>query len=321
MDNLNGDATVEPELESDPKLQDWANREQCALFAFVAPYSGIRVSPIQEAYASIGMQEEFGIESFIERCHAAKIKKLHILVNSPGGSIVSSYKVAKALRSQFKEIRVFVPHMAASGGALIALTGDEIVMGRLSNLTPLDPQVHYKGTVISSNSFLRCFDRFKKAFGQWQPEEAPYPIRCMTEKLDPLLMEEMSGTTATCMLYVAEILQMAGYSEADAVDKAGYLVTNFRDHSTVLDRDRLEGKKFKVVADSKYRSEWEEMRRWLRMYITRSESVHHMRYCLPKKKHAAARDLHKSPRQGRRKGDRTHGQSRKEETNGRILTA
>src|SRR4051812_47733306 len=100
---------VDPTPETSKELQEWANREDCALLAFVAPYSGIRVNPVSEAYASIGVQEEFGIESFIERCNQAKIKKLHLLVNSPGGNIVSSYKVAKALRSHFDLIRVFVP--------------------------------------------------------------------------------------------------------------------------------------------------------------------------------------------------------------------
>src|SRR5262249_42921638 len=160
----------------DNALQEWADRENCALLAFVAPYSGVRVNPVSEAYASIGVQEEFGIESFIDRCNQAKVKKLHLLVNSPGGNVVSSYKVAKALRSHFESIRVFVPHMAASGGTLLALTGNEIVMGIMSHLTPLDPQVSYKGMSISSNSFLRCFDRFTQAYGQLQPEEAPYPI-------------------------------------------------------------------------------------------------------------------------------------------------
>src|SRR5690349_10104416 len=96
---------VEPVAETDATLQELADREKAALLAFVAPYSGVRVTPVVEAYASIGVQEEFGIESFIERCAQARVKKLHFLVNSPGGGVVSSYKIAKALRLQFTDIR------------------------------------------------------------------------------------------------------------------------------------------------------------------------------------------------------------------------
>src|SRR6476661_5299463 len=142
---------------------------------------------------------------------------------------------------------------------------------------------HYKGMSISSNSFLRSFERFKNAFGTMQADEAPYPVRCMTEKLDPLIMEEMCGTTATCMQYVCEILRRSGYAAKEAVEKALYLTTNYRDHSTVLSRQSLIDLGFRVVSDRKYRGEWAQMRQWLRKYVGRAEAIHHMKYYLPNK--------------------------------------
>jgi hypothetical protein len=316
-----GDVAVEPAMETDGELQKWADHEKCALLAFIAPYSGVRVNPISEAYASIGVHEEFGIESFLEKCKEKRTKKLHMLVNSPGGSVVSSYKVAKALRAQFDHIRVFVPHIAASGGTLIALTGNEIVMGIMSHLTPLDPQVPYKGTYISANTFLRSFERFKSMYGQMQSEEAPYPIRCMTEKLDPLVMEEMSGISAACIQYVREILESSGYEAGDAFEKACYLATAFRDHSTVLGPELLTKQGFKVVSESKHQKEWEQMRLWLRKYIGRSDVVHHMRYCLPKARVGGlarmARGLRANvePRNG---SPRRPANARKERSNGKV---
>jgi hypothetical protein len=284
-----GEIAVEPLEETDERVQDLADKEGCALLAFVAPYSGVRVTPVAEAYASIGVHEEFGIESFIDRCDSADVRKLRLLVNSPGGGVVSSYKVAKAIGAHFTEVRAFVPHLAASGGTLIALTGSEIVMGSMSHLTPLDLQVSYKGTFISSNTFLRCFERFMKAYQKLQPEEAPYPLRWMTEKLDPLIMEEMNGAIKTCLDYVETVLIRAGYGQDEASDKAIYLVTGFGDHSAVLDRELLAKEKFRVVPHTKYPEEWAIMRSWLKKYIGCSESVHHMRYCLPKKRKGGGR--------------------------------
>ncbi len=306
QDELTHDeVAVEPIEEADPAIQQLADQSKSALFAFVAPYSGVRVTPIAEAFATIGVHEEFGIESFIERCEEAKLKKLQLLLNSPGGDVVSSYKVARALRRHFKEIRVFVPHMAASGGSLIALTGNEIVMGFMSHLTPLDLQISFKDTRISSNTFLRCFERFMKAYERLQPEEAPYPLKWMTEKLDPLVMEEMGGASSTCISYIETILRGAGYGKEDALEKALYLVTGCGDHSTVLDRDLLTEHGFKVKPDTQYPKEWKIMRKWLRKYIGSAESVHHMRYCLPKKKKRASSPASKksrkhSPRKARK---------------------
>ncbi len=96
-------------------------------------------------------------------------------------------------------------------------------------------------------------------------------------------MEEMNGTSATCVQYVREILEEVGYSPTEAQEKAHYLATGFSDHSAVLGRELLVKKGFNVVEETKYPKEWKVMRQWLRRHIGASGSIHHMRYCLPKK--------------------------------------
>jgi ClpP class serine protease len=44
--------------------------------------------------------------------------------------------IAKTLRKNFSKIRVYIPHVAASGATLIAISADEIVMGEISRLSP-----------------------------------------------------------------------------------------------------------------------------------------------------------------------------------------
>ena len=87
------------------------------------------------------------------------IKHAYLLVNSPGGTMISAYKIARAIRSTFDRITAFVPHAAASGGTLLALAGNEIVMGPMSYLTPLDVQIRYKGGFISATTFMKFFSR------------------------------------------------------------------------------------------------------------------------------------------------------------------
>ena len=74
----------------------------------------------------------------------------------------SAYKIARAVRESFDDLVTFVPHVAASGGTLLALTGNEIVMDLMSHITPLDVQLRYKGTSISAATFMRSFARALK---------------------------------------------------------------------------------------------------------------------------------------------------------------
>ncbi|MGQ9631484.1 MAG: SDH family Clp fold serine proteinase [bacterium] len=185
-------------LEEDERVVKLAEDKNIALIAFIAPYVAVRVSPVEEARALIGLPDEFGIEALIELLYEADVKNAYLLVNSPGGAMNSTYKIAKAIRSALGNIITFVPHIAASGGTLLALTGNKIVMGSMSHLTPLDVQIHYKGTTVSAATFMRFFSRASKWFERITPEEAPYPHKALADKLDPFLMEEWSGFIALC---------------------------------------------------------------------------------------------------------------------------
>jgi ClpP class serine protease len=125
------------------------------------------------------------MEALVDELKKAKVERAYLLVNSPGGTMTSTYKIARALRTTCKRITTFVPHVAASGGTLLALTGNEIVMGLMSHITPLDVQVSYKGTIISAATFMRFFARASEWFETKTPDESPYPRKALADKLDP----------------------------------------------------------------------------------------------------------------------------------------
>jgi ClpP class serine protease len=66
---------------------------------------------------------------------------LNLLLHTPGGLVLAAYQIAHAIRMHQGKITVFVPHYAMSGGTLIALAGDEIVMEEHAVLGPVDPQL------------------------------------------------------------------------------------------------------------------------------------------------------------------------------------
>jgi ClpP class serine protease len=66
---------------------------------------------------------------------------LDIILHTPGGLVLASLQIARALQAHKGKVTVFVPHYAMSGGTLIALAAKEIVMCKHSVLGPIDPQI------------------------------------------------------------------------------------------------------------------------------------------------------------------------------------
>jgi ClpP class serine protease len=66
---------------------------------------------------------------------------LDLVLHTPGGLVIASLQIARAIREHPAKVTAFVPHMAMSGGTLIALAADEIVMSSHAMLGPVDPQI------------------------------------------------------------------------------------------------------------------------------------------------------------------------------------
>jgi ClpP class serine protease len=66
---------------------------------------------------------------------------LDIVLHTPGGLVLAALQIARAVRAHAGKVTVFVPHYAMSGGTLIAIAADEIVMSKHAVLGPIDPQI------------------------------------------------------------------------------------------------------------------------------------------------------------------------------------
>lgn len=66
---------------------------------------------------------------------------LDLVLHTPGGLVLAATQIARAIQGHKGKVTVFVPHYAMSGGTLLALAADEIVLCRHSVLGPIDPQL------------------------------------------------------------------------------------------------------------------------------------------------------------------------------------
>ncbi len=68
-------------------------------------------------------------------------KPIDLIVHTPGGLVLAASQIARAVKEHPAKTTVIVPHYAMSGGTLIALAADEILMDPNAVLGPVDPQI------------------------------------------------------------------------------------------------------------------------------------------------------------------------------------
>jgi hypothetical protein len=87
---------------------------------------------------------------------------LTLILHTPGGETNAAESIVAYLRSKFRDVEVVVPTFAMSAGTMISLSADRIVMGRQSQLGPIDPQMPMPsaGRFVSARAIV---DQFAKA--------------------------------------------------------------------------------------------------------------------------------------------------------------
>jgi ClpP class serine protease len=66
---------------------------------------------------------------------------IELILHTPGGLVLAAMQIARAVEAHPAKVTVYVPVYAMSGGTLITLAADEIVLGEFSVLGPIDPQI------------------------------------------------------------------------------------------------------------------------------------------------------------------------------------
>jgi ClpP class serine protease len=78
-----------------------------------------------------------------------------MILHTPGGLVLAASQIAMALKRHPGKKIVIIPHYAMSGGTLIALAADEILMDPDAVLGPLDPQIPVGNAVYPAPSVVK----------------------------------------------------------------------------------------------------------------------------------------------------------------------
>jgi hypothetical protein len=181
---------------------------------------------------------------------------LDLLLHSPGGSPFMAEWVVSFLRAKFSPIRVIVPHTAKSAAAMIALSGDELVMDERGELGPIDPQLIFvRDDQTVSSPAQAILDQFERA--RKEIEESPGSLPAwlpVLRQYGPSLLEESQNAIDFAKELVTKWLETYMFSgEADASTRAAALAgwlgdhNNFKAHPRQVLVDDLLARGAKVV--------------------------------------------------------------------------
>lgn len=114
-----------------------------------------------------------------------RTKGLDLILHTPGGNLTATESIVDYLKKMFgNDIRAIIPQIAMSAGTMIACACSAIIMGKQSNIGPIDPQ--FGG--IPAHGVLA---EFEKAVQETKKDPATIPIwQTVVSKYHPTFLGE-----------------------------------------------------------------------------------------------------------------------------------
>lgn len=130
--------------------QRWLEATRMRLIQKLERERGTRVITLihrQEAMAFLGipLARYIDIDDSEEVLRAIRLTPtelpIDLIVHTPGGLVLAAEQIAHALCRHKGKVTVMVPHYAMSGGTMLAMASDEIMLDENAVLGPVDPQL------------------------------------------------------------------------------------------------------------------------------------------------------------------------------------
>ena len=137
-------------------------------------------------------------------------KRIDLVLHSYGGAVDTPYKVVMMIREFCEEFAVIVPFVAKSAASMLVLGADEVVMGPISELGPIDPLVKhpvYKDLLVPVQAVWHCLDYLQRSISNSpDPEVAAFMVTPLLNKLDPWLIGDYEKTIKASWQYAEALL-------------------------------------------------------------------------------------------------------------------
>ena len=202
--------------------------------------SGFLQNPVVPSFAtSINREDIHGL-----MCAASGLddtRGLSLILHTPGGEMTSTETMVDYLRSKFEYIEAIVPVYAMSGGTMIALNANKIVMGKQSQLGPIDAQLQLPGSgSVSASSILDQFNTAREEIAK--DREAIVAWAPILQAMGPSLLSQAQKALELGEQIAAHGLAQRMFSgRPDSDEKAKEVAEYFNSEDFHLDHGRRIG--------------------------------------------------------------------------------
>lgn len=159
---------------------------------------------------------------------------LDLILHTPGGEVAATESIVDYLRRMFgTNIRVIIPQIAMSAGTMIACSAKEIIMGKQSNLGPIDPQF---GGIPAQG----VIEEFTKALEQIKKDPASIPLwQVIVGKYHPTFLGECEYAIEWSQKIVRSWLETGMFADdPKRKEKAKKIVYRLADHNKTKTHNR-----------------------------------------------------------------------------------
>ncbi|QBB69035.1 hypothetical protein ELE36_00805 [Pseudolysobacter antarcticus] len=186
-----------------------------------------------------------------------KSKSCTLVLTTYGGDPNAGYRIARCLRHHYEYVRVVIPSFCKSAGTLITIAADELAIGDLGELGPLDIQVRKPSELEENSSGLdimqalqtvtnhtqttfqrilvesRGFGLSTKLCAEFASQVASGIAAPLFAQIDPMRLGEMQRATRVAYEYGQRLNKYRNILKEGALER---LISDYPSHSFVIDR-------------------------------------------------------------------------------------
>ncbi len=197
----------------------------------IAYYSGF-LQKIDNNQLSINDNDKNGFMAVIHKMDRSK--GLDLILHTPGGDLAAAESIVDYLKVMFgHNVRAIIPQIAMSAGTMIACSCNPIIMGKQSNLGPIDPQ--FRGIPASG-----VLEEFERAIREVKEDPAKIPIwQGIIAKYHPTFIGECEKAVKWSQKIVTQWLSENMFSDTEnPTENATRIVTALSDHGETMSHSR-----------------------------------------------------------------------------------
>lgn len=209
---------------------------------------------------SIDLSDKSG---FVEAIRGITGTDLDVILHSPGGSPEATETIVHLLRSKFQNIRFIIPNIAKSAATMLAMSGDEIILGENAELGPTDPQMVINGRFNPAHAILKQFGNAKDELSK-SNDALPAWLPILQQYGPSLLVECENAIDLTHSLvkdWLKKYMLKADANKARKADQISKFLGNKKhlSHGRMIRLDELKAKGVNAKGTSEYTPDLSEI--------------------------------------------------------------